>query len=306
MKKYNGIVIAGPTAVGKTNMSIKLAKKLKAEIISADASQVYKKMDIGTAKITKDEMQGVKHHLIDVAEIGEDYSVGDFEKDVNEILNNFDENNKNILLVGGTGLYIRAITDGFSDLPSKNEQLRNELNEKSLSELQEQLKILDEKAYNGVDKRNKIRLVRAIEVCLLTGEKFSKIRTKNVKKNKYNFLKIFLVRDREELYNRINMRVDIMLKQGILDEVKYIYDNYKDKLHKISAIGYKEFFDYFDGKVSLDEVVENVKRESRRYAKRQMTWFRKETDYIIYNLSEITEDEVVENILEKFEYKVEK
>ena len=300
MKKYNGIVIAGPTAVGKTNMSIKLAKILKAEIISADASQVYKKMDIGTAKITKDEMQGVKHHLIDVAEIAEDYSVGDFEKDVNEILNNFDENNKNILLVGGTGLYIRAITDGFSDLPSKNEKLRNELNEKSLNELQEQLKILDEKAYNGVDKQNKIRLVRAIEVCLLTGEKFSKIRTKNVKKNKYNFLKIFLVRDREELYNRINMRVDIMLKQGMLDEAKYIYDNYKDKLYKISAIGYQEFFEYFDGKVSLDEAVENVKRESRRYAKRQMTWFKKETDYIIYNLSEMTEDEIIEKILEKF------
>ena len=300
MKKYNGIVIAGPTAVGKTNMSIKLAKILKAEIISADASQVYKKMDIGTAKITKDEMQRVKHHLIDVVEIGEDYSVGDFEKDTNEILNNFDENNRNILLVGGTGLYIRAITDGFSDLPTKDEKLRNELNEKSLFELQEQLKILDKKAYNEIDKQNKIRLVRAIEVCLLTGEKFSEIRTKNVKKNKYNFLKIFLVRDREELYNRINMRVDIMLKQGMLDEAKYIYDNYKDKLYKISAIGYKEFFGYFDGKVSLDEAVENVKRESRRYAKRQMTWFKKETDYIIYNLSEMTEDEIVEKILEKF------
>ena len=154
MKKYNGIVIAGPTAVGKTNMSIKLAKILKAEIISADASQVYRKMDIGTAKITKDEMQEVKHHLRDVAEIGEDYSVGDFEKDVNEILNNFNENNKNILLVGGTGLYIRAITDGFSNLPTKDEKLRNELNIKSLNELQEQLKILDEKAYNEIDKQN--------------------------------------------------------------------------------------------------------------------------------------------------------
>ena len=300
-KKLKGIVISGATGVGKTDLSIKLAKRLNADIISADASQVYKFLDIGTAKVTEDEMQGIKHYMIDVVEPNEDYSVGDFEVEVNKILHEKEENAENIILVGGTGLYIRAITDGFSDLPTKDEKIRKDLEEKSLEELQEILKELDLQAYNEIDLNNKLRLVRAIEVCKITGGKFSELRVKNIKKNNYNFLKVFLTRNREELYERINKRVDIMIQKGLVEEAKKVYNNYEDSLYKISAIGYKELFSYFDGKVSLEEAIEDIKRESRRYAKRQMTWFRKEKDYLIYNLSEISEKEIIEDILRNYD-----
>ena len=300
-KKLKGIIISGATGVGKTDLSIKLAKRLNADIISADASQVYKFLDIGTAKVTEDEMQGIKHYMIDLVEPDEDYSVGDFEVEVNKILHEKEENAENIILVGGTGLYIRAITDGFSDLPTKDEKIRKDLEKKSLEELQEILKALDLQAYNEIDLNNKLRLVRAIEVCKITGGKFSELRVKNIKKNNYNFLKVFLTRNREELYERINKRVDIMIQKGLVEEAKKVYNNYEDSLYKISAIGYKELFNYFDGKVSLEEAIEDIKRESRRYAKRQMTWFRKEKDYLIYNLSEISEKEIIEDILRNYD-----
>lgn len=300
-KKLKGIVISGATGVGKTDLSIKLAKRLDADIISTDASQVYKFLDIGTAKVTEDEMQGIKHYMIDVVEPDEDYSVGDFEVEVNKILNEKEENDENVILVGGTGLYIRAITDGFSDLPTKDEKIRKDLEEKSLEELQEILKELDLQAYNEIDLNNKLRLVRAIEVCKITGGKFSELRVKNIKKNNYNFLKVFLTRNREELYERINKRVEIMIQKGLVEEAKKVYNNYGNSLYKISAIGYKELFNYFDGKVSLEEAIEDIKRESRRYAKRQMTWFRKEKDYLIYNLSEISEKEIIEDILRNYD-----
>lgn len=295
-----GLVISGPTGVGKTDMSIKLAKLLNSEIISADSSQIYRYMDIGTAKITSEEMQGIRHYLIDIADPGEDYSVGDFEIQVNSILKDKEKNQENILLVGGTGLYIKAITDGFSNLPSKDEKLRNELEVKSLEELREILRKLDEKAYGEIDICNKLRLVRAIEVCILTGGKFSELKTENVKNNNYSFMKVFLTRNREEIYDRINRRVDIMISQGLEDEARKIYDKYANLRYKISSIGYKEFFKYFDGENSLDETIEEIKRESRRYAKRQMTWFRKEKDYIIYNLSEQSENEVMKDIIERW------
>ena len=300
-KKLKGIVISGATGVGKTDLSIKLAKRLDADIISADASQVYKFLDIGTAKVTENEMQGIRHYMIDVVEPDKDYSVGDFEVEVNKVLQEKEENDENVILVGGTGLYIRAITDGFSDLPTKDEKIRKDLEEKSLEELQEILKELDLQAYNEIDLNNKLRLVRAIEVCKITGGKFSELRVKNIKKNNYNFLKVFLTRNREELYERINKRVDIMIQKGLVEEAKKVYNNYGNSLYKISAIGYKELFNYFDGKVSLEEAIEDIKRESRRYAKRQMTWFRKEKDYLIYNLSEISEKEIIEDILRNYD-----
>ena len=292
-----GLVISGPTGVGKTDMSINLAKSLDSEIISADSSQIYRYMDIGTAKITNEEMQGIKHYMIDIIEPGEDYSVGDFEIQVNGILKEKEKKYENILLVGGTGLYIKAITDGFSNLPSKDEKLRNELEGKELEELRKILKKLDEKAYREIDICNKLRLVRAIEVCILTGGKFSELKTENVKNNNYSFMKVFLTRNREEIYERINKRVDIMISQGLEDEARKIYDKYVNLRYKISSIGYKEFFKYFDRENSLDETIEEIKRESRRYAKRQMTWFRKEKNYIIYNLSEQNENDVMKDII---------
>ena len=285
-------------------MSIKIAKKIDAEIISADASQIYKELNIGTAKITDEEMQGVKHYMIDIVNPGEDYSAGDFERDVNNILNENSqksENRKNIIITGGTGLYIRSITNGFAKLPSKDEKIRKNLEDKNLDELQEILKKLDKESYEEIDLSNKLRLVRAIEVCILTGGKFSELRTKNIKNNDYEFLKVFLTRNREELYDRINRRVEIMIAKGLVAEAKKVYNKYKEKLYKISSIGYKELFMHFDGKITLDEAIEEIKKESRRYAKRQMTWFRKEKDYIICNLSEMSENEVLDEILKRWE-----
>ena len=240
--------------------------------------------------------------MIDVVNPDEDYSVGDFERAVNNILNeSCQKNGKNVVIAGGTGLYIKSITDGFAKLPSKDEKIRAELEIKNLQELQEMLKELDEKSYSEIDLSNKLRLVRAIEVCLLTGEKFSELRTKNIKNNNYKFLKIFLTRDRNELYDRINKRVDIMISKGLIDEARKIYDKYEKSLYKISSIGYKELFLYFDGKITLEEAVDEIKRESRRYAKRQMTWFRKEKNYITYNLSEVSENKIIKDILKKWE-----
>ena len=283
-------------------MSIKLAKKINSAIISADASQIYKELDIGTAKITSDEMQGIQHYMIDVINPDEDYSVGDFEKTVNNILNeNGEKNEKNIIITGGTGLYIKSITDGFAKLPSKNAKIRADLENKSIEELQKILKEMDEKSYTEIDLSNKLRLVRAIEVCILTGGKFSELRIQNIKNNNYEFLKIFLTRNREELYERINKRVEIMIAKGLVEEAKKVYNKYTESLYKISSIGYKELFKYFEGKITLDEAIDEIKMESRRYAKRQMTWFKKEKNYITYNLSEMSEKQVLDDILKKWE-----
>ena len=297
--KFKGIVISGPTGVGKTDISIILGKILKADIISSDASQIYREMDIGTAKVAYEEMDGVRHHMIDIINPGEDYSVGNFESDVNKILKN--KKGDNTIIVGGTGLYIKSVTDGFSVLPSRDEKIREILEAKNIEELQEMLKKLDSKTHEEIDLNNRIRLVRAIEVCLLTGKKFSELKKENKKDNDYRFLKIFLIRNREELYNRIDKRVDMMFSQGLEEEAKNIYEKYKSRVHRISAIGYKELFYYFSGDYTLEEAKEKIKRESRRYAKRQMTWFRKEKGYITYNLSEITEKKVIEEILKEWE-----
>ncbi|MBZ4682703.1 MAG: tRNA dimethylallyltransferase [Fusobacteriaceae bacterium] len=291
-----GIVIAGPTGVGKTALSIKLAKKINADIISSDSMQVYKYMDVGTAKITKEEMQGVKHYLIDEIEPTHKYSVGEYYNRVNEILNNL--NGKDIILAGGTGLYIRSITEGLSSLPEGNEKIRKELSTLTLEELCEKLKELDIEAYKSIDLKNRVRVERAVEVCLITNDKYSTLKNKNIKNNNYSFIKIGLKRDREILYNRINKRVDIMFKEGLLNEAEFLYKNYKNGIENIKAIGYKELFLYFEGKITLEEAKEMIKRETRRYAKRQFTWFNKEKDIIWFDLDKQSEDEILEKILE--------
>ena len=205
-----GLVISGPTGVGKTDMSIFLAKKINSNIISADSMQIYKEMDIGTAKITNEEMDGVRHYMINLINPNEDYSVGAFEKEGNRILKEKENKKENILLVGGTGLYIKALTDGISILPAKNDEIRAGLNKKDIKDLLKELEKLDIITYNEIDKYNKVRIIRALEVCKITGRKFSDLKTKNIKNNNYKFLKIFLTRNREEMYERINKRVDKM------------------------------------------------------------------------------------------------
>ncbi len=245
------IVIAGPTGVGKTKISIDLASELNAEIISSDSAQIYKGLNIGTAKITDKEMQGIKHHLIDIVEPISKYSVGNFEKDVNKILNQNPE--KNFLLVGGTGLYINSVTKGLSILPEADKKTREYLSTLDNQTLFELALKYDKEATKEIHPNNRVRLERVVEVFLLTGQKFSELFKKNIKNNNFKFLKIALERDRENLYDRINKRVDIMFNQGLVDEVKNLYKIYGEKLYKLNIIGYNEIIDYINGVISLDE-----------------------------------------------------
>lgn len=291
-----GLVIAGPTGVGKTDLSIKMAKLLKADIISADSAQVYKGMDIGTAKITTEEMQGIKHYMLDIVEPVKKYNVGDFQKDVDNILKEKETKKKNIILTGGTGLYISSITDGLSSLPAGDSVLREELMKKDIEELYNELAAVDPQAALDIHKNNRRRVERALEVFKLTGEKFSVLAKKNIKGNNYSFLKVALERNRDVLYERINMRVDIMLEKGLSEEVRKLYEKYGDNLRKINIIGYTQLIDYFNNNCTFEEAVENIKRDSRRYAKRQFTWFKNDSSYTWYNLDEMSEEEIIDKI----------
>lgn len=294
-----GLVIAGPTGVGKTDLSIKLAKLLNADIISADSAQIYKGMDIGTAKITAEEMQGVKHYMLDVVEPIKKYSVGDYQTAVDNILNEKERENKNIILTGGTGLYIGSITEGLSDLPAGDPILREELLKLDSEELYKKLMELDPQAAEDIHINNRRRVERAVEVCMLTGDKFSVLSKKNIKNNNYNFLKVALERDREYLYERINLRVDIMLEKGLEQEVRALYEKYGENLRKINIIGYTELIEYFNGQVSYEEAVENIKRNSRRYAKRQFTWFKNDPTYVWFDLDKLSEEEIINSIIKE-------
>ena len=295
------IVIAGPTGVGKTKISIDLASELNAEIISSDSAQVYKGLNIGTAKITEKEMQGIKHHLIDIVEPISKYSVGNFEKDVNKILNQNLE--KNFLLVGGTGLYINSVTNGLSILPEADKKTREYLSTLDNQTLLELALKYDEEATKEIHPNNRVRLERVVEVFLLTGQKFSELSKKNIKNNNFKFLKIALERDRKNLYDRINKRVDIMFEQGLVDEVKNLYKIYGEKLYKLNIIGYNEIIDYINGKISLDETSYRIKLNSRHYAKRQFTWFKADKEYQWFNLDEVSEQEIVKTIYTLFNIK---
>ena len=293
-----GIVIAGPTGVGKTELSIKLAKALNAEIISADSAQVYEEMNIGTAKIEEDEMQGIVHHMIDVVEPIKKYSVGDYQRKVDDILNSNEE--KNVLLVGGTGLYIDSVVRGLSALPESDLAIREKLMSEDGDKLFEILKEIDPESAESIHPNNKRRVERAVEVFYQTGEKFSILSKKNIKGNNFKFLKVALERDREHLYDRINLRVEIMMQNGLLEEVKYLYEKYGDVLKKINIIGYSELISYINQELTLEDAKELIKKNSRNYAKRQFTWFKNDHEYIWYDLDKMTQDEIFSDILQRF------
>ena len=292
-----GIVILGPTAVGKTSLSIKLAKILDTEIISADSAQVYTEMDIGTAKISTEEAEGVFHHMIDVVEPISKYNVGEYQKKVNTILETFENNKKTPILVGGTGLYINSVTNGLAELPQSEPGLREKLDGKSAQELYKELEKIDPQAAKEIHPNNKRRVERAVEVFHLTGEKFSIISKRNIKRNNFEFIKIGLERDRAGLYERINLRVDLMVEGGLIDEVKKLYTIYGENLRKINVIGYSEIIDYFKGEITLEEAVFRIKQNSRRYAKRQFTWFKNDPDVIWFDVEKMSEEEILEEIL---------
>ncbi len=293
-----GIVIAGPTGVGKTELSIKLAKALNAEIISADSAQVYEGLNIGTAKITADEMQGVVHHMIDFVQPIKKYSVGDYQRKVDELLKT--RSDRNVLLVGGTGLYIDSVVRGLSALPESDLVIREQLMKIDGEKLFEILKEIDLESAENIHPNNKRRVERAVEVFYQTGEKFSVLSKKNIKGNSFKFLKVALERDRKHLYDRINLRVEMMMENGLLEEVKSLYKKYGDVLKKINIIGYSELISYLNKEITLEEAKELIKKNSRNYAKRQFTWFKNDHEYIWYDLDKMTQDEILSDILQRF------
>lgn len=275
------VFIAGPTAVGKTDLSINLAKELNGEIISADSMQIYKYMDIGTAKITEVEMSGIKHHLIDEVEPDVEFSVVDFQKRAKTYINEIYESGKIPIIAGGTGLYINSLIYEMDFTKSKgNTKLRDELqkeaDEYGVEYLHNKLKELDEKSAQRIHPNNVKRVIRAIEVCLEGNEKIGDFKN-DVKFNEnYYPILIILNRDREFLYERINKRVDIMINQGLLNEVNNLLEmGYDEKMTSMQAIGYKEIIKAIKKEYSVKDAIELIKRDSRRYAKRQITWFKR-------------------------------
>lgn len=273
------IVIAGPTAIGKTELAIKIAKHFQTEIISADSRQFYREMEIGTAKPSSEELAAVKHHFINSLSIKDDFSVGDFEEQGLETLEGIFKNHGFAVLVGGSGLFIKAITEGFDILPKADVELRAELNllfeNEGIRPLQDKLKLLDPEYYKEVDLNNPQRMIRALEVSISSGKPFSSFRSKHHTNRPFKTIKIGLNIDREQLYNRINLRVDQMVKAGLIEEVSSLLP-YR-ALNALNTVGYSEIFDAFDKKISFDQAIENIKQNTRRFAKRQLTWFRKDS-----------------------------
>lgn len=300
MKKIPIIILTGPTAVGKTNLSIDLAKELNAEIISADSMQIYKYMDIGSAKVTEYEMQGVKHYLVD--EVTPDYvfSVSEFQKRADDYIEKINDENKKVLVTGGTGLYLNSLIYNmdFAKSDANNElreKLRIELEENGIDYMHNKLKELDPKAAQRIHKNNTKRVIRALEVCL-SGEKMNDFSNDLKFNEKYNPIIIVLNREREHLYERINKRVDIMMDNGLIDEVKNLLKmGYTKDMISMQGIGYKEIIKYLDGEYTLDEAIDIIKRDSRRYAKRQLTWFRRYDDAKWFNLDEYSDSQVLKN-----------
>lgn len=272
------IVIAGPTAVGKTAVGIALAKKLGTEIISADSRQFFREMSIGTAKPTDEELAQAKHHFINSHSITENFSVGDFERDGLPLLDQLFQKYDTVIMVGGSGLYIRAICEGFDELPVASGEIREKLNlefkEKGLVYLQEKLKAADPAYYDEVDLNNPQRLIRALEVFESTGKPFSSYRKSATNKRSFECVKIGLNLPRELLYQRINERVDEMIKLGLVEEVRSLMP-YRH-LNALNTVGYSELFDHLDGKTDLQTAIDLIKQNTRRFAKRQLTWFRKD------------------------------
>lgn len=279
------IVIVGPTAVGKSEVAIEIARKFETDIISADSRQFYKELNIGTAKPTSIQLNAAKHHFIDSHSIQDYYSAGGFERDVLKLLDSLFARSSTAILVGGSGMYIDAVCNGMNDQPEVPQEIRlhykNLLKERGLDALVEELRIRDLPYYNLVDKNNPQRVVRALEVCLFTGQKFSSFNKNQLVKRPFNIVKIGLTLDRELLYKRIDVRMEKMIKDGLFDEAKQLHP-FKD-LYALQTVGYTEIFNFMEGQYDKDEAVRLLKRNSRRYSKRQMTWFKRDQEIQWFN-----------------------
>ncbi|MEO9964504.1 MAG: tRNA (adenosine(37)-N6)-dimethylallyltransferase MiaA [Reichenbachiella sp.] len=276
------VVIAGPTAVGKTSVSLSLAQYFHGEIISADSRQFYREMEIGTAKPAQEELNSIAHHFVNSHSIQEDYDAGSFARDAEPLLDSLFTKNKVQFMVGGSGLYIKAFCDGLDEMPEVPKEIRNELNEEfrtsGLEPMLAELKRSDPEYYEVVDKYNPQRVIRGVEVLRATGKPYSQFRKDNVKKSHdFRILKIGLSLDREVLYDRIDQRMDVMIEEGLFEEAESLYPMRSQ--NALQTVGYKEIFDFIEGQYDKDEAVRLLKRNSRRYAKRQLTWFRKDPEF---------------------------
>lgn len=276
-KKYL-VVITGPTAIGKTATSIALAKLFHSEIISADARQFYKEMNIGTAVPTPEELAQVPHHFIHHISIDQHYNVGDYEREVLQCIEERFKYQDLLFLVGGSGLYIDAVIKGLDEFPEVSPEIREGLQkvflESGIASLQNKLQQLDPEYYEIVDRSNAHRLIRALEVCIGSGKPYSTFLRKKSTKRNFKVLKIALTAERNVLYERINKRVDLMIKAGLLEEVKGLVS--KKDLNALQTVGYKELFSFINDEITLEKAIEEIKKNSRRYAKRQLTWLRKD------------------------------
>lgn len=284
MAKYL-VVILGPTGVGKTDLSISLAQKYNTSIVSSDSRQIYKEMNIGTAVPEQEYLDRVKHYFIGELSIHDYYNSWEYEKQAVAKIEELHKEKDVVLLVGGSMMYIDAVCKGIDDIPTISPELRAEVlgryEEEGLEPIKEELKKLDPVFYEEVDLNNAKRVLHALEVCLMSGKPYSSLRTNEGKKRSFEIIKIGLNRDRAELYNRINKRVDIMLNDGLEAEARELYP-YK-KLNSLNTVGYKELYAYFDGEYDFEEAVRLIKRDSRRYAKRQLSWFNRDEDIMWFN-----------------------
>ena len=278
-KKYL-IVLVGPTASGKTKLSIDIANLYDAEILSADSRQFYKELEVGTAKPNKVELSQAKHHFINNLSIHDNYSVGKYKTEVDSVLMNYFKKNNYAVLVGGSGLFVDVVCNGIDDIPKVPNELRNKVREyykiNGLDYIQNLLKQYDKKHYNVIDLSNPQRILRALEVCIYTKKPFSSFLIKKQEKNNFHLIKIGLNPPREILYKNINSRVDSMIKNGLIDEALNLVD-FKN-LNSLQTVGYKELFDFFDNKISEKEAIDLIKRNTKKYAKKQMTWFKRDKD----------------------------
>ena len=283
------VVIAGPTASGKTAFSIALAKALDTVIISADSRQFYKEMSIGTAAPTPDELSQVKHYNVHNISIEDKYDVAEYEKNVLNLLNALFKEHDSVILTGGSGLFIDAVCNGIDEMPDITAETRGKVEnlyrEGGLRALQNVVKQLDPEYFSIVDQQNPRRLQRALEVCLQTGKTFTSFRQRQAAPREFNIIKFALLWDRETLNQRIDLRVDLMMEQGLLEEARNLYP--MRHLNALNTVGYKELFAYFDGDCTLKEAVEQIKIHTHQYAKRQMTWLHKDDSYIWVKTDEL-------------------
>jgi len=272
------IVLTGPTGIGKTTVGIKIAQYFNTEIVSSDSRQIFKELRIGTAVPTKNELAAVKHHFIHSHSVTENYNASRYETEAIQLLDNLFQQKNTVVLVGGSMLYIDAICKGIDIMPDVDPEIRNslkvQLEKEGLESLRLQLKKQDPDYYKVVDLKNPARIIHALEICLMTGKPYSSFRSNPNKKRPFSIIKIGLNTDRKILHNRINKRVDLMIEEGLEAEAKTVYP--QKHLNSLNTVGYRELFTYFDGEISKEKAIELIKRNSRRYARKQLTWFRKD------------------------------